>query len=90
MFGVPVTGATAPPYATYLFCLVLVVVLGFAAKNLIRSKTGRSWMAIRDMDIAAEIIGVPPLKTKLSAFAISSFLYRCFGCLIFCCFLGSD
>ena len=60
-------------FITYLFCLVLVVLLGFAAKNLIRSKTGRSWMAIRDMDIAAEIIGVPPLKTKLSAFAISSF-----------------
>ena len=64
MFGVPVTGASAPPYATYLFCLVLVVLLSFAAKNLIRSKMGRSWMAIRDMDIAAEIIGVPPLKTN--------------------------
>jgi branched-chain amino acid transport system permease protein len=50
MFGIPVTGASAPPYATYLFCLVLVVLLGFAAKNLIRSKIGRSWMAIRDMD----------------------------------------
>ena len=59
MFGVAVTGANAPPYATYLFCLILVVVLGFAAKNMIRSKIGRSWMAIRDMDIAAEIIGVP-------------------------------
>ena len=47
---------------------------GFAAKNMIRSKIGRSWMAIRDMDIAAEIIGVSPLKTKLSAFAISSSL----------------
>ena len=89
MFGVPVTGATAPPYATYLFCLVLVVVLGFAAKNLIRSKTGRSWMAIRDMDIAAEIIGVPPLKTKLSAFAISSFYIGVAGALYFAVFLGA-
>ena len=86
MFGIPVTGATAPPYATYLFCLVLVVLLGFAAKNLIRSKTGRSWMAIRDMDIAAEIIGVPPLKTKLSAFRNKFFLYRCGRSIIFCCF----
>jgi branched-chain amino acid transport system permease protein len=34
MFGIPVTGATAPPYATYLFCLTLVVLLGFAAKKL--------------------------------------------------------
>jgi len=89
MFGIPVTGATAPPYATYLFCLVLVVLLGFAAKNLIRSKTGRSWMAIRDMDIAAEIIGVPPLKTKLSAFAISSFYIGVAGALYFAVFLGA-
>ena len=89
MFGIPVTGATAPPYATYLFCLVLVVILGFAAKNLIRSKTGRSWMAIRDMDIAAEIIGVPPLKTKLSAFAISSFYIGVAGALYFAVFLGA-
>ena len=89
MFGIPVTGATAPPYATYLFCLVLVVLLGFAAKNLIRSKIGRSWMAIRDMDIAAEIIGVPPLKTKLSAFAISSFYIGVAGALYFAVFLGA-
>ena len=38
MFGVAVTGANAPSYATYLFCLVLVVVLGFAAKNMIKLK----------------------------------------------------
>ena len=89
MFGVAVTGANAPPYATYLFCLVLVVALGFAAKNMIRSKIGRSWMAIRDMDIAAEIIGVPPLKTKLSAFAISSFYIGIAGSLYFAVYLGA-
>ena len=89
MFGVAVTGANAPPYATYLFCLILVVVLGFAAKNMIRSKIGRSWMAIRDMDIAAEIIGVPPLKTKLSAFAISSFYIGIAGSLYFAVYLGA-
>ena len=38
-----------------------------------RGRIGRSWMAIRDMDIAAEIIGIKPLNAKLSAFAISSF-----------------
>ena len=89
MFGIPVTGASAPPYATYLFCLILVVVFGFAAKNLIRSKIGRSWMAIRDMDIAAEIIGVPPLKTKLTAFAISSFYIGISGSLYFAVYLGA-
>ena len=89
MFGVAVTGANAPPNATYLFCLILVVVLGFAAKNMIRSKIGRSWMAIRDMDIAAEIIGVPPLRPKLSAFAISSFYIGIAGSLYFAVYLGA-
>ena len=89
MFGIPVTGAEAPSYATYLFCLVLVVVLSFAAKNLIRSKMGRSWMAIRDMDIAAEIIGVNPLIAKLSAFAISSFYVGVAGALFFSVYLGA-
>ena len=58
-------------------------------KNMIRSKIGRSWMAIRDMDIAAEIIGVSPLKTKLSAFAISSFYIGIAGSLYFAVYLGA-
>ena len=44
-----------------------------AAKGLVRGRIGRSWMAIRDMDVAAEIIGIRPLRTKLLAFALSSF-----------------
>ncbi len=74
VFGdVFVTGSAATPEAKYLFLLVFVVLLALAAKNLVRCRIGRSWMAIRDMDIAAEIIGIRPLTTKLSAFAISSF-----------------
>jgi branched-chain amino acid transport system permease protein len=74
VFGdVFVTGAQATPVAKYLFVLTLVAVLALAAKNMTRCKIGRSWMAIRDMDIAAEIMGIRPLTTKLSAFAISSF-----------------
>ena len=53
--------------------LVIVAVFALVAKNLVRGRVGRSWMAIRDRDIAAEIIGVRPLRTKLLAFAISSF-----------------
>jgi branched-chain amino acid transport system permease protein len=68
-----VTGAEADPVAKYLFVLSLVAALALAAKNLVRGRIGRSWMAIRDMDIAAEIIGIHPLKTKLLAFAVSSF-----------------
>lgn len=68
-----VTGSQATPEAKYLFLLAFVAVLALAAKNLVRCRIGRSWMAIRDMDIAAEIIGIRPLTAKLSAFAISSF-----------------
>ncbi|WP_404381868.1 branched-chain amino acid ABC transporter permease [Caenispirillum salinarum] len=68
-----VTGPAASVTAKYLFALTLVAILALAAKNLVRSSIGRRWMAIRDMDIAAEIIGIKPLQTKLSAFAISSF-----------------
>jgi branched-chain amino acid transport system permease protein len=68
-----VTGAEANPVQKYLFVLSFVAILAFAAKNLVRGRIGRSWMAIRDMDIAAEIIGIRPLRTKLLAFAVSSF-----------------
>jgi branched-chain amino acid transport system permease protein len=68
-----VTGAEADPRAKYLFVLTVVVLLALVAKNLVRGRVGRSWMAIRDMDIAAEIIGIRPLRTKLLAFAVSSF-----------------
>jgi branched-chain amino acid transport system permease protein len=74
VFGdVFVTGSGATPQAKYLFALSVVCLLALAAKNMTRCKIGRSWMAIRDMDIAAEIIGIRPLTAKLSAFAISSF-----------------
>jgi branched-chain amino acid transport system permease protein len=81
-FGIAdVTGAEARPVAKYLFTLSFVGVLALAAKNLVRGRFGRSWMAIRDMDIAAEIIGISPLGAKLSAFAISSFFVGVSGAL---------
>ena len=79
--GVVVTGAQGTPVAKYLFVLTLVVVLAWLAKNMTRGKLGRSWMAIRDMDIAAQIIGIRPATTKLSAFAISSFYVGIAGAL---------
>ncbi|GJL80585.1 MAG: branched-chain amino acid ABC transporter permease [marine bacterium B5-7] len=89
IFGVAITGPEAPPWATYLFCLTIVVLFAFVAKNLTRSVIGRSWMAIRDMDIAAEIIGVPPLKAKLTAFAVSSFYIGVAGAMFFAVYLGA-
>ena len=82
VFGqVFVTGAESSIEAKYLFTLTVVALLALAAKNLTRCKIGRSWMAIRDMDIAAEIIGIRPLTAKLSAFAISSFYIGIAGAL---------
>ncbi|NLG55455.1 MAG: branched-chain amino acid ABC transporter permease [Rhodococcus sp.] len=56
----------------YLICLVLLIVLALAARNIARSKVGRSFAAVRDRDIAAEIMGVPLQRTKTLAFALSS------------------
>jgi len=89
MFGVPITGAAAGPEAKYIFCLVILFFMAWLARNLTRGRLGRSWMAIRDMDIAAEIIGVNPLIAKLSAFAISSFFVGVGGALFFTVYLGA-
>ena len=89
LFGVPVTGAETAPWAAYLFCLVFTVVCALIARNLTRGMAGRKWMAIRDMDIAAEIIGVNPLRAKLSAFAVSSFFVGIAGALFFAVYLGA-
>jgi len=88
-FGVTLTGATSEPWAVYLLCLVFATVSALIARNLTRGAMGRRWMAIRDMDIAAEIIGVNPLSAKLSAFAISSFFVGVSGALFFAVYLGA-
>ncbi len=89
IFGYPVTGAETAPWTAYLFCLVFVFASAVIARNLTRGMAGRKWMAIRDMDIAAEIIGVDPLKAKLSAFAVSSFFVGIAGALFFAVYLGA-
>ena len=87
--GIQVTGPETEAWAKYLICLVFVVGCAWLARNLTRGSVGRKWMAIRDMDIAAEIIGVNPLTTKLSAFAISGFFVGISGALFFAVYLGS-
>ena len=89
LFGQPVTGANTEPWVAYLVCLAFVALSAIVARNLTRGTLGRTWMAIRDMDIAAEIIGVDPLKAKLSAFAISSFYVGLSGALYFVVYLGA-
>ncbi len=57
----------------YYFLLVFVVLAIVGTLNLVRSRVGRAFIAIRDQDIAAEIIGIDIFRYKLLAFAISSF-----------------
>jgi branched-chain amino acid transport system permease protein len=89
MLGVMVTGPQATAPVRYLVALGMVVLLALVAKNLVRGRIGRAWMAIRDRDIAAEIIGVRPLRTKLLAFGISSFYCGVAGAELLFLYLGS-
>ena len=73
VFGLPLDN----PTAKYLFCLSILVVVALLAKNLVRGAIGREWMAIRDMDVAASVIGIRPMYAKLSAFAVSSLARSC-------------
>jgi branched-chain amino acid transport system permease protein len=77
------------PASKYSLVLAIVATLALLAKNMIRSNVGRSWMAIRDMDMAAEVIGFRPLRTKLLAFAVSSFYCGVAGALYAFAYLGT-
>jgi len=77
------------PERKYLLTLAIVAVLALLAKNLMRSETGRAFMAVRDMDVAASVIGIPMMKTKLLAFAISSFYCGVAGALYAYTYLGT-
>jgi branched-chain amino acid transport system permease protein len=85
VFGISVS----TPVEKYLFCLTLVSVFALLAKNLVRGHIGRSWMAIRDMDVAAEVIGIRPVHAKLTAFAVSSFYIGVAGAMWAFVHLGS-
>jgi branched-chain amino acid transport system permease protein len=73
----------------YMLCLAFVTVFAFIAKNLVRGSLGRQWMAIRDMDIAAELMGIRPLYAKLTAFAVSSYIVGVAGALWAFVYLGA-
>ena len=77
------------PHEKYLLCLGILIVFAWMAKNLVRSHIGREWMAIRDMDVAAAVIGIRPVYAKLTAFAVSSFIVGVAGALWGFVHLGS-
>ncbi len=77
------------PVQKYLFCLSFLCLIALMTKNLVRSSIGREWMAIRDMDVAAAVIGIRPVYAKLTAFAVSSFIVGVAGGLWGFVHLGS-
>jgi branched-chain amino acid transport system permease protein len=85
VLGVPIES----PASKYLFVLAFAVVFAIIAKNLVRSHIGREWMAMRDMDVAASVIGIRPVYAKLTAFAVSSFFVGVAGALWGFVYLGS-
>lgn len=89
LFDTPITGAAAEPVVRYLIVLSIVVFMAVLASNVIRGRIGRGWMMIRDMDIAAELMGIRPLYAKLSAFAFSSFYCGVAGALMVFFWLGA-
>ncbi len=91
LFSVPITGPKATPETRYLVLLTIVVVLTWFASNLVHGRIGRAWMAVRDMDIAAELMGIKLLDTKLLAFAVSSFYAGVSGaCMMFLWYGGGE
>ncbi|MCC4245460.1 branched-chain amino acid ABC transporter permease [Stappia indica] len=90
VFGTLITGPAASGTARYYVVLAIVVVMTLLIKNVIRGRIGRQWMMIRDMDIAAELMGVRPLIAKLSAFAVSSYVCGVAGAMFVFFYLGAS
>ncbi|WP_374265660.1 branched-chain amino acid ABC transporter permease [Zoogloea sp.] len=77
------------PAGRYLLTLGIVTALAWLARNIVHSELGRNWMAVRDMDTAAAVIGIPLARTKLLAFAISGFYLGVAGSLWAFAYLGT-
>jgi len=77
------------PRGRYLLTLGAVTILTVLVRNVVRADAGRRWMAVRDMDTAAAVMGIPILRTKLSAFAVSSFICGVAGALWAFAYLGT-
>lgn len=89
LFGLAITGPSATPVTRYLVVLVIVVIMTLLASNIVHGRIGRTWMAVRDMDIAAQLMGIRLLPAKLLAFAVSSFYCGVSGALMVFLWLGA-
>ncbi len=91
LFGVAITGANATPTVRYMVLLAIVVLMTWIASNILHGRIGRTFMAVRDMDIAAELMGIRLLPAKLTAFAMSSFYCGVAGaCMMFLWYGGGE
>ena len=81
VFGVYVAGPQATSFTKYYVVLAIVSLLTWVCINLTRGRPGRTWKATRDMDIAAELIGIDLMRSKLTAFAVSSYIVGVAGAL---------
>ncbi|MBZ8132760.1 branched-chain amino acid ABC transporter permease [Afifella sp. IM 167] len=88
-FGIIASGPAASALTRYFIVLAITLAVTVLMKNVIRGHIGRSWMMIRDMDIAAELIGIRPLYAKLSAFAVSSYICGLAGAMMVFFWLGA-
>ena len=68
----------------YFFFLLIALVSAYGAKNLMRTNTGRAMMAVRDHDIAAEVMGINPARAKITSFGLSSFVAGIAGGMYAC------
>lgn len=77
------------PVSRYWFVLGVTVALFALGASLVRSELGRRWMAVRDMETAARVIGIPVGRSKLLAFALSSFVLGIAGALWAFAYIGT-
>ncbi len=77
------------PVRRYVLVLGVVILMTLAAKNMMRGAFGRNCMAVRDMDVAAGVIGISVFRTKLTAFAVSSFYCGMAGALWAYAYIGT-
>jgi branched-chain amino acid transport system permease protein len=82
LFDIPVTGPNATSNTRYLIVLTIVIAMTWIASNIVHGRIGRMWMAVRDQDIAAELMGVRLLPTKLLSFAVSSYFCGVAGAML--------
>jgi branched-chain amino acid transport system permease protein len=85
VFGWQVTSAAE----RYYLCLAFLFGFGLLVRNMVRAGIGREWMAVRDMDVAAAVVGIRPVHAKLTAFAISSCIAGVAGALFAFVHLGA-